>query len=137
MIIVYLRGGIGNQLFQYAAGRRLAHKWNTELKIDTTYFDAIKLRPYSLGLFNISATIATPEEIARVKTANGIKQEESRFMPEVLDYPDNVWLYGYWAHEKYFADISDLLHKELTLRNPISATAANWKKKILAERHFI
>ena len=71
MVIVYLRGGIGNQLFQYATGRRLAYKLNTELKIDTTYFDAIKLRPYALNLFNINATVATPEEIARVKASGG------------------------------------------------------------------
>ena len=132
MIISYLRGGLGNQLFQYAAGRRLAHKLNTELKLDVSYFDVIKLRPYVLNFFNITAAIATPEEIARVKNSGGIREEESRFMPEVLDYPDNVWLYGYWTNEKYFADIRDILLKEFTLRNPLSAAARRWREKILA-----
>ena len=53
-------------------------------------------------------------------------------MPEVLDYPDDVWLFGYWGNERYFADIADLLHKELTLKNPLSATARRWQKKILS-----
>lgn len=35
MIIVNLKGGLGNQMFQYALGRRLALKNNDVLKLDT------------------------------------------------------------------------------------------------------
>lgn len=57
MITVYIMGGIGNQLFQYAAARRLAHKLNTELKLDTTFYEHDNLRPYALNLFNIKETL--------------------------------------------------------------------------------
>ena len=40
MVIVKLMGGLGTQMFQYAAGRRLAHRLNTELKLDMSGFDA-------------------------------------------------------------------------------------------------
>ena len=53
-------------------------------------------------------------------------------MPEVLNYPDNVWLHGYWENEKYFADIADILRREFTLKNPLSESARRWKKKILS-----
>ena len=71
MIIVRLESGLGNQLFQYAVGRRLAHKWNTELKLDLsilgqTNFPYIHGR-YGLGEFNIQENIATPGEIQLLK----------------------------------------------------------------------
>lgn len=37
MIIVKLGGGLGNQLYQYAFGRFLALKHNTELKLDINH----------------------------------------------------------------------------------------------------
>jgi hypothetical protein len=36
MIISKIYGGLGNQLFQYAFGRHLSIKNNTELKLDTS-----------------------------------------------------------------------------------------------------
>ena len=136
MIIVYIMGGIGNQLFQYAAGRRLAHKLNTELKLDLCQYDFDNLHPYALNLFNIQASVATPEEIERCKQFSkengfGIENTNYNFMPEVLDYPDNVWLYGYWQNERYFADIADILRKELTLKYPLGVSAQYWKEKII------
>ena len=137
MITVYIMGGIGNQLYQYAAGRRLARKLNTELKLDTTFYEHDNLRPYVLNLFNIKETIATPEEIQRARKFSkesglGVEPFGTNFMPEVLDYPDNVWLYGYWANEIYFADIADILRREFTLKNSLSAAAQRWKEKIFA-----
>jgi len=38
MFIVFLTGGLGNQMFQYAAGKALAIKQNQELKIDISHF---------------------------------------------------------------------------------------------------
>ncbi len=137
MITVYIMGGIGNQLFQYAAARRLAHKLNTELKLDTTFYEHDNLRSYALNLFNIKETIATPEEIQRARKFSkesglGVEPFGTNFMPEVLNYPDNVWLYGYWANEIYFADIADILRREFTLKNSLSPAAQRWKEKILA-----
>ncbi len=48
MIVVKLIGGLGNQMFQYALGRHLALKNNTELKLDITGFEEYKLHAYSL-----------------------------------------------------------------------------------------
>ena len=137
MIIAYIMGGIGNQLYQYAVGRRLAHKLNTELKLDTTFYDNDNLRPYALNLFNIKESIATHEEIARIKKISvlnniGIENKTQQFMPEVLRYPNNVWLHGYWQNEKYFADISNILRREFTLKQTLGSSAKSWKEKILA-----
>ena len=129
MVVVYIMGGTGNQFFQYAAGRRLAHKWNTELKLDLSFYEQDNLRPYTLNLFNVQENIATAEEIQRLKK---LEETFDTFMPEVLDCPDNVWLKGYWGNEKYFADIADILRREFTLKNPLSESARHWKEKILS-----
>lgn len=59
MIRLILKGGLGNQMFQYAAAYSLAKKHNTTLLLDTTFLDTnwpIKefvKRDLELDLFNI------------------------------------------------------------------------------------
>ena len=53
MIISKISGGLGNQLFQYAAGRTVALLNQAELKLDVTEFDEYKLRNFELFNFNI------------------------------------------------------------------------------------
>jgi hypothetical protein len=67
VIYVQLKGGLGNQMFQYALGRHLALKNQTKLIVDTTYFDYIPKnsehfvkREYDLDIFNIDAEILEP-----------------------------------------------------------------------------
>jgi len=48
MIISHILGGMGNQMFQYAAGRCLARLNKTKLKLDVTGFNNYKLRNFDL-----------------------------------------------------------------------------------------
>lgn len=137
MVIVKLGGGIGNQLYRYAAGRRLAHKWNTEFKQEIFEYANSKVSSYVLGSFNIQENFATAEEVQSLKqlhegTNLGREKRAWNFMPEVLNWPDNLYLFGAWEDERYFADISDIIRKEFTLKNPLGAAAQRWKEKILA-----
>ena len=135
MVVTYIMGGIGNQLYQYAAGRRLAHKLKTELKLDVSFYERDNLRPYALNLFNVKENFATPEEISPLKKC--FEPRPDIFVPEVLNYPDDVFLYGYWQNEKYFADIADILRREFTLKNSLSSAAQHWKEKILAAENSV
>lgn len=133
MIISHIGAGTGNRMYMYAAGRRLAHKLNTEFKLDVPA-NANRAHPYLLDQFNITATIATPDEIKKIKALSnglGIENPEQKFMPEVLDYPDNVYLQGYWIDQRYFADITDIIRREFTLKNTLSPAAQYFKEKIL------
>ncbi|GAG89052.1 unnamed protein product [marine sediment metagenome] len=130
MVIVHLMGGLGNQMFQYAAGRRLAYVLGAELKLDISEFDVDKLRTYALGAFNIQEHFATAEEVAAftiskrgildrlVKRmlripfnppATHIKEKHFHFDSSVLSLNDDVYLDGYWQSEKYFVDASDII----------------------------
>lgn len=137
MIIVKLIGGLGNQMFQYAVGRRAAHINNTKLKLDTTGYEKqnkITPRKYSLDVFNIEENFATKKEINRLKKHNIIqrisskiypvfvnksyvKEKSFNFDPDILNASDNTYLEGYWACEKYFNDVENIIRKEFTFKN--------------------
>jgi len=131
MIITRLRGGLGNQMFQYAAGRRLAYTQNTVLKLDTTAFIDTSLRKFELSSLNIKASIARADEI-QTFTKNGIpsflpflparlyanrniiRERQFHFDSDIMRLRDNVYLDGYWQSEKYFTDIQELIKSDFT-----------------------
>lgn len=142
MIIVKLIGGLGNQMFQYAAARRLAIRHNTELKLDLSFLEnrqeVTTHRVYELKHLNINATIATPHEVAeftgeyknryqatlmRLRRIAGLAifhpnvyvEPHFHFDPAVLDAPDNSYLDGYWQSENYFKDIGNIIQNEFTV----------------------
>ena len=128
MIILQIKDGIGNQLFRYAAGLRLAHKLGTEFKIDISDYITRKFRSYVLDQFNITADIADSAEIQRLKKLHegtdwGKEHLPWQFMPEVLDWRDDVYLKGSWEDERYFADIADIIRREFTFKNKLGAAA--------------
>lgn len=128
MIVVRLMGGLGNQLFQYAAARRLAYKHDTSLKLDTSELLRQKIlggsdtqRFYELSPFNIEGDTLTIIDIISLNTFRiprlvTIKESHFHFDPQILNLPDNVYLQGFWQSEKYFADIGDTIRQELTVK---------------------
>lgn len=144
MIILRLEGGLGNQMFQYAAARRLAEKHLTTLKLDLTWFETQTLRKYKLRYFNIWEHIATAHEIASFldnslvygRLANKIRnklllnhpvitsyqksvilrEKYFHFDPDLLNAPCDVYMEGFWQSEKYFLDIAEMLRQEMSLR---------------------
>jgi hypothetical protein len=82
MIITKLSGGLGNQMFQYATGRQLSLKNNTELKLDMSFFSNYKKykfaqRDFGLADFNINATPATDKEVYKLTRRFRIRQLDS------------------------------------------------------------
>ncbi|MBW1792525.1 MAG: alpha-1,2-fucosyltransferase, partial [Deltaproteobacteria bacterium] len=67
MITVKLMGGLGNQMFQYAAARRLASFHKTSLKLDLFFLQtdhkSYESRTYDLHHLNITAAIASSFEV--------------------------------------------------------------------------
>lgn len=132
MIIVQTIGGLGNQLFQYAAGRCLAEKHGVELKLDIGAFDEYKLRNFDLQAFHTRFSFATPEETRPFTQRNFIQKLRNKLAPiswkKVYRHPefhfaapfhalpDGVYLKGYWQSEKYFAPISQLIRQEFRLQ---------------------
>ena len=133
MIVVRLCGGLGNQLFQYATGRRLAHARRAELVLDLGWYARMPSsdtpRAYELGQYPILARPATPGEALWCRLHEGRLLRRLSFLPRrwrhlreksfefdslVLNLPDDTYLDGYWQNHRYFEDIADLIRNELT-----------------------
>lgn len=130
MIIVSLFGGLGNQMFQYATGKAVALRLNTELQLDLsllndrTYRKDFTYRNFELGVFKIKDEVADIQKVREftpnlwnatewVKQAYKIKRlikgshlycERKKFYyePQIESIADNTYLYGYFQTEKYF-----------------------------------
>jgi hypothetical protein len=147
MIIVKLWGGMGNQMFQYAFGRSLAHRHDTTLKLDLGFFrnqprnKKHVFRSYDLDVFNIQEEFATEKEVLKLgrrfkndllergfNRVLGVKRSHIvephfHFSPSIHQSPDDVYLDGYWQSEKYFSDIPQIIRSEFTCREPLNAKA--------------
>ncbi len=137
VIIARIDGGIGNQMFVYAAAKRLAHKNSVPLLLDakTCYESYSYDRPFYLEKFNITAKIA-PDNVEDIyldrgfirniqkKYAHRIPYKLRSYIKEEYKYYDkrltdlklkhSIYLMGYWQSEKYFKDIEDIIRKEFT-----------------------
>ena len=132
MIVSRFEGGLGNQLFQYAIGRFLAHKHNTELKFDLSccpFKNNSHHAFYKLNNFNVIENFATTNYAEYLKV---ISEKQVSDISVILNAPDNTFLHGYWQNEKYFIEIRDILLREFTLKNPLRPNSVAWKEKILS-----
>jgi hypothetical protein len=77
MILVHFRGGLGNQLFQYALGRHLSLINKRPLRFDKSSYTAIKpdprlgVRLFGLEAFSVSGEVATSDELRRFERYRG------------------------------------------------------------------
>lgn len=148
MIIVNLRGGIGNQMFQYACGRALAlRSGDLNLKLDIEGLYRAKNirdthREYGLCNFSIKAEIISSKEAREFKYPFGFysklyklvlqkvfRQYYVSFVPRILKLRGNVYLDGYFQSEKYFKDFEKEIREDLK-PNFVSASAIEFAKKI-------
>ena len=137
MVIVRLMGGLGNQMFQYAAGRAVAHRNQTQLKLDVSALERDAARSYKLHHFNIEASIVAPDKVTRFTKEDlwsrilrrverhllppsrraMFAQRVDHFDPDILRLRGNVYLKGYWQSEKYFKDIEHIIRQDFTFRH--------------------
>ena len=141
-VVVRIKGGLGNQLFCYAAARRLALVNEAELVIDdVTGFsrDTLYGRSYMLDNFSIPCRKATPAErmepferarraaaklISRVRPFDArryIEQEGIEFDPRLLDFKfqGTVYIDGLWQSENYFKDHQAQIRSDLKMKDEV------------------
>ena len=154
MIIVALFEGLANQMFQYATARCLAEKYSTEIKLDISCFESNRRRKYGLHCFNIQEHIAsqyevdlllnrpknrvdkywknTLQKIGVSSRSNMILLQENffHFNQNILEAPNNTYLWGFWQSEKYFIDIREILLREFSIKYPLSVQSKETSEKI-------
>lgn len=143
-VVARIMGGLGNQLFCYAAARRLALSSGAELVIDDeTGFtrDYVYRREYALDAFRIAGRKATAAEKlqpferlrrplmrrihARLHLSRRtyVAQESLDFEPRLLGLrpQSTLWLDGYWQSEGYFGDVAETIRADLTMDAPVDS----------------
>ena len=143
IVITRIFGGIGNQLFIYAAARRLSKKNKADLVLDSISgfkYDYDYERHYQLDHFNILSRKASKyeslEPFSKVRRfvkryLNNFKpynkrsyifQNNSKFDERLLELnfqkKKKLYLEGYWQNQSYFIDIEDTIRKDLQIKPP-------------------
>ena len=133
MVIVRLKGGLGNQMFEYAAGRSKALNMRTSLLLDTTFLNDplipklihITPRSYALDLFifqprfTVLSRLSFALPIPLVWPALSLIAEK---FGRLCDR-QTVYLKDYFQDEKYFKDNADVIRNDFTFKNPLSPEA--------------
>jgi hypothetical protein len=146
MIVSHIIGGLGNQMFQYAAGRTLAHFNKTIVKLDVTSFEKDKLRTFDLLCFNANIAFATKQEINDLLPAHNFekafqyfsplsrrsyyREKEFHFNKQVLSLGKNVYLKGYFQSEKYFLHAKNIIRSEFTFKSNVIDSAKQFALKL-------
>lgn len=146
MVIVRLNGGLGNQMFQYAAGRALADRLDADLLLDTRAFEhalafqAYTRRSYALAPFRLRARLADAAELRRWPLWVAEAGMRLRLLRPLLRrwhfesaaaYDAGlgalrapVCLVGHWQSERYFLDAAAAIRADFTLREPLGGANA-------------
>jgi hypothetical protein len=154
MIIVKLKGGLGNQLFQYAAAKNLAILNQTSLLVDSSSGfskDPYK-RSFALLNFCIKSEIASLDVLSAFLGKSNIIRYLRNKIPFLFSFINlqyvherfyhydekianikskkNIYLEGYFQSEKYFFQISNEILNEFEFKKKASEINQNYLVKI-------
>lgn len=154
MIISKLVGGLGNQMFQYAAGRSLAVKNGYSFFLDLSWYDNLDdatPRQFELAIFPVEANRAAITDIKRMSQPRNLLAQrvlKKLYGREIIlpssycrepyfQYWEGInkvslpaYLDGYWQSEKYFANHAELIREEFIFPNDLELLNAKYAEQI-------
>ncbi len=152
MIIVRIKGGLGNQMFQYAAGRALALKTGLPLVLDRRYYRREREYGYALNAFKLADVPLNAERLPPLlrgrplaywiwrlarREPRLLRQKGSGFDPAIAAICAPSWIDGYFQSERYFTAQAATIRAELTPISPLDAENARWHAEIKAESRAV
>ena len=133
-IRIKLSGGLGNQMFQFAAGYAVARKNNVELSLDLKRFnhrsdhDGFHLQ----NVFDIYSKVSFLNNPINFQLINfkeilnkinisyhKFKEPHFHYTHKMLNIPKHSLLNGYWQSELYFKSYSKEIRKIFNFRNKL------------------
>lgn len=152
MIICTLLGGLGNQMFQFAAARALALDRGAGLRLDTSGFTGYRLHQgFQLEYaFTGAFTVASESDIQSILGWQGTRwaqrilarptmapmrkrslviEPHFQYWQGLHDAPARCYLKGYWQSEKYFQKHAETLRADFRFRSQPAGHGA-----VLADR---
>lgn len=148
MFIFQLRGGLGNQLFQYAAARALSVRRKTSFRVHFHDPDKTVRRAFALHVFRADIQHATAEQlnlyrplsvVEKIGKLLGNKSHRLPVYEEVGDFvtdtglstcPSDAYVSGYWQSPEYFQGLEELICKDLIIKEAPSPQNSAWLDQI-------
>lgn len=131
-IIVKLNGGLGNQMFQWALGRRIQVSTDMDVYLDMSYFENNYARPYQLNVFNLQPTfvkdpltklklavIWTFRDFLKGQNFFGItlySEKHFHFDRNIARIRSNTYIEGFFQSELYFKAIENQLRADFDFK---------------------
>jgi len=133
MIVIKIQGGLGNQMFQYAAGLSAAHKLKTNLKMDLSWFHNLKEvntpRFYEIDNLNIKQDFISSNQYCLVNDSlkkrllgigkvrlNYYKEPHFEYDNNFKKIKNNTYLEGYFQTEEYFKNIRPIILDNFSIK---------------------
>jgi len=105
-VLVQLSDGLGNQMFQYAAGYALAARLGTECRVNDAYYARPQEKP---RIYQLDRFVGAPMRITAADLRKKFKlfkeEKEFAFDRRHLGFSGDVYLVGYFQSEKYFGNV--------------------------------
>jgi hypothetical protein len=153
LIISQIIGGLGNQMFQYAAGRALSLTRIQSLRLDISKFAGYGLHQgFELQrVFDCPAEIATEVEVRNMlgwQFSNGIRrvvgqpvmaafrrkgfvvEPHFHYWPGINGVPEDCYLAGYWQSEQYFQAHAKTIRADFIFKLPLTSKNAELANQI-------
>lgn len=142
MVISHILGGLGNQMFQYAAGRALALTNDQSLLLDLSDFTDYQLHHgFELSrVFSLVATKAEPStthellgwrenywarkilrrpQFSWLRGTKFVVEPHFNYWPDFFNVSGDCYLYGYWQSERYFKEFEAIIRQDFIFREPL------------------
>jgi hypothetical protein len=125
-VLNYIRGGIGNQLFQWSIGRAIEIKYGCDTYLDLRHMsiqNGITKREFELSIFpNINYKLIDDSTINEIYQKEVIELTESNFntYSSELDKEKNYVLFDYWQKYYLIENYINEIISELSCTDPIT-----------------
>lgn len=152
-MIINIIGGLGNQMFQHAAGRALALEKGISCSLDISDFTNYKLHQ-GFELQRVFGCPLPSADSAEVKAILGwqssppmrrllakpalsalrrrglVIEPHLNYWQGLKEVPEDSYLIGYWQSERYFCDAAQTIRDDFTFRTMMSSRNAALAEQI-------